>query len=92
LLAAPFFADVVKENVGAWRRVVATAAAAGVPAPAFASSLAYFDALRREHLPASLIQGLRDNFGAHTYRRTDKPGSFHTLWAEEGQREVAADG
>jgi len=92
LLAAPFFADVVKENVDAWRRVVATAAAAGVPAPAFASSLAYFDALRREHLPASLIQGLRDNFGAHTYRRTDKAGSFHTLWAEETQREVVADG
>jgi 6-phosphogluconate dehydrogenase len=91
LLAAPYFADAVKENVDAWRRVVATAAAAGVPAPAFASSLAYFDALRREHLPASLIQGLRDNFGAHTYRRTDKQGSFHTLWAEEGQREVAAD-
>jgi 6-phosphogluconate dehydrogenase len=90
LLAAPFFADVVKENVDAWRRVVATAAAAGVPAPAFASSLAYFDALRREHLPASLIQGLRDNFGAHTYRRTDREGSFHTLWAEEGQREVSA--
>jgi 6-phosphogluconate dehydrogenase len=92
LLAAPYFADAVKENVDAWRRVVATAAAAGVPAPAFASSLAYFDALRREHLPASLIQGLRDNFGAHTYRRTDKEGSFHTLWAEEGQREISADG
>ncbi len=92
LLAAPYFADAVKANVGAWRRVVATAAEAGVPAPAFASSLAYFDALRREHLPASLIQGLRDNFGAHTYRRTDKAGSFHTLWAEEPQREVAADG
>ena len=92
LLAAPYFADAVKENVDAWRRVVATAAAAGVPAPAFASSLAYFDALRREHLPASLIQGLRDNFGAHTYRRIDKPGSFHTLWAEDPQREVAADG
>jgi 6-phosphogluconate dehydrogenase len=92
LLAAPFFADVIKENVDAWRRVVATAAAAGVPTPAFSSSLAYFDALRREHLPASLIQGLRDNFGAHTYRRTDKAGSFHTLWAEEGQREVSADG
>jgi 6-phosphogluconate dehydrogenase len=91
LLAAPFFADVVKQNVDAWRRVVATAAAAGVPAPAFASSLAYFDALRREQLPASLIQGLRDNFGAHTYRRTDKEGSFHTLWAEEGQREISAD-
>ncbi len=91
LLAAPFFADVVRKNAEAWRRVVATAAAAGVPAPAFASSLAYFDALRREHLPASLIQGLRDNFGAHTYRRTDREGSFHTLWAQDGQPEVSAD-
>jgi 6-phosphogluconate dehydrogenase len=91
LLAAPYFADAVKGCVEAWRRVVATAAAAGVPAPAFASSLAYFDGLRRERLPASLIQGLRDNFGAHTYRRTDKPGSFHTLWAQEPQREISAD-
>ncbi len=91
LLAAPYFADAIRQNVSAWRRVVATAAVSGVPAPAFASSLAYFDALRREHLPASLIQGLRDNFGAHTYRRTDRAGSFHTLWAEPTQTEVAVD-
>ncbi len=92
LLAAPYFADAIKECLESWRRVVATAASAGVPAPAFSSSLAYFDALRREHLPASLIQGLRDNFGAHTYRRTDKEGSFHTLWAEATQQEVVAAG
>ncbi|MFD0785244.1 NADP-dependent phosphogluconate dehydrogenase, partial [Micromonospora azadirachtae] len=61
--------------------VVAEAARAGVPAPAFSSSLAYFDALRAERLPAALIQGLRDNFGAHTYHRVDRPGTFHTLWA-----------
>ena len=90
LLAAPYFAEAIKHSTDSWRRVVAIAAAAGVPAPAFASSLAYFDALRREHLPASLIQGLRDNFGAHTYRRTDRDGSFHTLWAEPSRREVAA--
>jgi len=52
-----------------------------VPGPAFGSSLSYFDALRRRRLPAALIQGLRDNFGAHTYRRVDAEGSFHTLWA-----------
>ncbi|MFZ0043418.1 MAG: NADP-dependent phosphogluconate dehydrogenase, partial [Solirubrobacteraceae bacterium] len=92
LLAAPYFADAIRGCLDSWRRVVSTAALAGVPAPAFASSLAYFDALRREHLPASLIQGLRDNFGAHTYRRTDKEGSFHTLWAEATQQEVAAAG
>ena len=47
----------------------------------FASSLAFFDALRRDRLPAALIQGLRDDFGAHTYRRVDRPGTFHTDWA-----------
>jgi 6-phosphogluconate dehydrogenase len=59
---------------------VADAARAGVPSPAFSSSLAYFDGLRRERLPAALIQGLRDNFGAHTYRRVDRDGVFHTRW------------
>ena len=81
LLLAPYFVDVVSDGVAAWRQVVATAAAAGIPTPAFSSSLAYFDGLRRKRLPAALIQGLRDNFGAHTYRRVDAEGSFHTLWA-----------
>ncbi|MCM0619857.1 NADP-dependent phosphogluconate dehydrogenase [Nocardioides bruguierae] len=81
LLLAPYFADAVEAGAAAWRRVVATAATAGVPVPAFSSSLSYFDALRRDRLPAALIQGLRDDFGAHTYRRVDKEGSFHTLWA-----------
>ncbi|PZF88590.1 NADP-dependent phosphogluconate dehydrogenase [Micromonospora deserti] len=81
LLVAPWFADTVNDGVPSWRRVVAEAARAGVPAPAFASSLAYFDALRAERLPAALIQGLRDNFGAHTYHRVDREGTYHTLWA-----------
>ena len=81
LLVAPWFADRVRDGVPSWRRVVADAARAGVPTPAFSSSLAYFDALRAERLPAALIQGLRDDFGAHTYRRVDRDGSFHTLWA-----------
>jgi 6-phosphogluconate dehydrogenase len=80
LLTTPYFVDAVTNGVDAWRRVVATAAQAGVPTPAFSSSLAYFDGLRRERLPAALIQGLRDNFGAHTYRRNDRPGTFHTTW------------
>ncbi|MBO3752082.1 NADP-dependent phosphogluconate dehydrogenase [Streptosporangiaceae bacterium NEAU-GS5] len=63
-----------------WRRVVATAAQIGVPTPGFSSALAYYDALRRERLPAALIQGLRDYFGAHTYRRVDRDGVFHTDW------------
>jgi 6-phosphogluconate dehydrogenase len=81
LLTTPYFVEAVTNGVDAWRRVVATAAQAGVPTPAFSSSLAYFDGLRRERLPAALIQGLRDNFGAHTYRRNDRPGTFHTTWA-----------
>jgi 6-phosphogluconate dehydrogenase len=81
LLVAPYFARAVSEGVDSWRRVVADAARAGVPSPAFSSSLAYYDGLRRDRLPAALIQGLRDNFGAHTYRRVDRDGSFHTLWA-----------
>jgi 6-phosphogluconate dehydrogenase len=83
LLVAPYFVEAVSAGVDSWRRVVADAAAAGVPAPAFASSLAYFDGLRRDRLPAALIQGLRDNFGAHTYRRVDRDGSFHTLWSQD---------
>ncbi|QGN47337.1 NADP-dependent phosphogluconate dehydrogenase [Micromonospora sp. WMMD558] len=89
LLVAPWFADTVRDGVPSWRRVVAEAARAGVPAPAFASSLAYFDALRADRLPAALIQGLRDNFGAHTYRRVDRDGSYHTLWAGD-RREIEA--
>ena len=83
LLVAPYFARAVADGVESWRRVVAGAAQAGVPTPAFSSSLAYFDGLRRNRLPAALIQGLRDNFGAHTYHRTDRPGVFHTRWAAD---------
>jgi 6-phosphogluconate dehydrogenase len=81
LLVAPYFAKAVADGVASWRRVVADAARAGVPTPAFSSSLSYFDGLRRDRLPAALIQGLRDNFGAHTYRRVDAEGTFHTRWA-----------
>ena len=81
LLVAPYFAEAVRSGIDSWRRVVAQAASSGVPTPAFSSSLAYYDGLRRDRLPAALIQGLRDNFGAHTYRRVDKDGTFHTEWA-----------
>ncbi|WP_299052043.1 NADP-dependent phosphogluconate dehydrogenase [uncultured Nocardioides sp.] len=83
LMTNGFFADALHSGVDAWRHVVATAARTGVPVPAFGSSLSYFDGLRRDRLPASLIQGLRDNFGAHTYRRVDREGTFHTLWAQD---------
>jgi 6-phosphogluconate dehydrogenase len=85
LLFAEYFRDAVADAQEAWRRVVATAVELGVPTPAFASSLAYYDGFRRERGPANLLQGLRDFFGAHTYRRIDKPGVFHTRWSEDGQ-------
>jgi 6-phosphogluconate dehydrogenase len=63
---------------------VATATEQGVAIPAFSSSLSYYDGYRRERGPANLIQGLRDFFGAHTYRRVDADGTFHTRWAQDG--------
>jgi 6-phosphogluconate dehydrogenase len=84
LLLAPYFSSAVTNAQGAWRRVVSQAVDAGVPVPAFSSALAYYDGYRRERGPANLIQGLRDYFGAHTYRRTDAFGSFHTRWAQDG--------
>jgi 6-phosphogluconate dehydrogenase len=71
----------------AWRNVVATAVRLGIPVPGFSAALSYYDALRAERLPAALIQGLRDFFGAHTYRRTDRDGTFHTLWAQDRSEE-----
>jgi len=91
LLVAPYFAKAVADGQDSWRRVVAAAAAAGVPTPGFSSALAYYDGLRREHSAAALIQAQRDLFGAHTYRRVDRPGRFHTEWAEDGRPEVSAD-
>ena len=81
LLADPYFAEQVGKGVAAWRRVVAQAALHGVAAPAFSSCLAYYDAVRAERLPANLVQAQRDFFGAHTYRRVDRPGTFHTTWS-----------
>ena len=82
LLTAPVFASSLSRVLPAWRQVVATSATTGVPAPAFASSLAYVDQLRSPRLPAALIQGQRDFFGSHTYHRTDDvEGIYHTLWA-----------
>ncbi|HYS35911.1 MAG TPA: NADP-dependent phosphogluconate dehydrogenase [Pseudonocardiaceae bacterium] len=89
LLVDPYFSDAVAQGQDAWRRIVAHAARVGIPTPAFSSSLAYYDGLRAGRLPASLIQGLRDFFGAHTYRRVDRDGVFHTMWGED-RREVDA--
>ena len=90
LMLSPFFEEALASGQSAWRRVVGTAVEAGVPIPAFASSIAYYDGYRRERGPANLIQGLRDYFGSHGYRRVDREGSFHTRWAQDGD-EVRAD-
>ena len=84
LMLAPFFRDALASAQPAWRRVVKKAIDAGVPVPAFTSSLAYYDGYRRERGPANLIQGLRDYFGAHTYHRVDREGAYHTRWAQDG--------
>ena len=83
LLVDGYFAEAVGAGQDGWRRVVAASATSGVPAPGFASALAYYDGIRAERLPAALIQGLRDLFGAHTYHRVDRPGTFHTLWSDD---------
>jgi 6-phosphogluconate dehydrogenase len=89
LMLADFFAKALQEAQDPWRRVVARAAELGIPTPAFSSSLAYYDGYRRARGPASLIQGLRDLFGAHTYKRVDREGTYHVMWGED-EREVEA--
>jgi len=90
LLSEPEFADEISKAQVPWREVIAAATRRGIPVPAFSAALAYYDTLRAERLPAALIQGQRDFFGAHTYHRTDREGAFHTLWAEPGRPEVEA--
>ncbi len=82
LLLDPYFAGAIRDASAGWRKVVATAAELGVPAPAFATALAYYDSYRSAVLPANLLQAQRDFFGAHTYRRLDREGVFHTHWEE----------
>jgi len=90
LLTAPYFAEALTRGQAAWRRVVIAAAQAGIPAPAFSSSLSYYDGIRADRLPAALVQGQRDFFGAHTYRRIDKEGTFHTQWSGD-RTEIEAE-
>lgn len=80
LLLDDAFTKAVISRQAAWRQVVQTAVGLGIPMLATSASLAYFDAYRSEHLPANLTQAQRDYFGAHTYRRIDREGSFHTQW------------
>jgi 6-phosphogluconate dehydrogenase len=80
LLLDPYFSAAIGKAAPAWRKVVSTAVELGVPVPAFSSALAYYDSYRSAILPANLLQAQRDFFGAHTYRRIDRDGKFHTVW------------
>ncbi|GAB3591701.1 6-phosphogluconate dehydrogenase, NADP(+)-dependent, decarboxylating [Corynebacterium faecale] len=81
LLLDPYFKGELEGLMDSWRKIVIYVTQLGLPAPVFTSSLAYYDSLRAERLPAAIIQGQRDFFGAHTYQRIDKEGTFHTLWS-----------
>ncbi|MCI3919233.1 NADP-dependent phosphogluconate dehydrogenase [Paenibacillus sp. TRM 82003] len=80
LLLDDYFKNAVENYQGAWRNVVATAVQRGIPTPAFSSALAYYDSYRTARLPANLLQAQRDYFGAHTFERVDKEGTFHFEW------------
>ncbi|OPA78532.1 phosphogluconate dehydrogenase (NADP(+)-dependent, decarboxylating) [Paenibacillus selenitireducens] len=82
LLLDPYFKDIVDNYQDAWRQVVAAAVANGVPVPGMSSALAYYDSYRTERLPANLLQAQRDYFGAHTFKRVDKEGTFHFNWMD----------
>ena len=82
LMLDPFFRDILAKSQ-TWRLAVSTALQYGIAVPAFSASLAYYDSYRSENLPANLLQAQRDFFGAHTYERVDKPGTFHTEWLQD---------
>jgi 6-phosphogluconate dehydrogenase len=83
LLLDDYFKDIARNYQEAVRDLVALAVKAGVPVPGFSGAISYYDSYRSEVLPANLIQAQRDYFGAHTYQRTDREGTFHYTWYEE---------
>jgi len=80
LMLAPYFNKLINRTCDSLREVVRTTQHLGVPCPAFSNTLVYIDSYRQKRLPANLLQAQRDYFGAHTYRRIDKEGTFHTEW------------
>lgn len=80
LLLDDFFTAAIAKAQDGWRRVITTAVEHGIAVPGFTAALSYYDGYRQARLPANLLQAQRDYFGAHTYQRTDKPGTFHTDW------------
>ncbi|MGQ8873026.1 NADP-dependent phosphogluconate dehydrogenase [Paenibacillus sp. TSA_86.1] len=85
LLLDPYFQNIVESYQDAWREVVASAVKQGIPVPGFSSALSYYDSYRTERLPANLLQAQRDYFGAHTFQRVDKEGSFHFQWMDTNE-------
>ncbi len=82
LLLVPYFQQAIEKAQASWRAVIMAATHLGIPAPAFTTALAYYDSYRLASLPANLLQAQRDYFGAHTYERIDKPGTFHSEWLD----------
>ncbi|MFZ0708645.1 MAG: NADP-dependent phosphogluconate dehydrogenase [Terrimicrobiaceae bacterium] len=91
LLLDPYFKDILERTQQNWRTIISKAALVGIPIPAFAASLSYFDSYRSEQLPANLLQAQRDYFGAHTYERVDQPPGkfFHFDWVGDRQQREA---
>ena len=89
LLLAKYFEDAVENAQEKWRKVVAVASVMGIPVPAFSTALCYYDGYRMARLPANLLQAQRDYFGAHTYKRVDKDGTFHSEWLQLRKEPVA---
>jgi 6-phosphogluconate dehydrogenase len=85
LLLDPGIARAVADRLDAWRDVVGQAQQWGIPVPAFSAALGYFEGYRSPRLPSNLVQAQRDYFGAHTYQRNDRPGNFHTKWAQANE-------
>jgi 6-phosphogluconate dehydrogenase len=83
LLLDPYFQEIIESYQSAMREIVSVAVQNGIPVPCFSSAIAYFDSYRTETLPANLLQAQRDYFGAHTYQRVDKEGTFHTNWMDK---------
>ncbi|WP_144572785.1 NADP-dependent phosphogluconate dehydrogenase [Bacillus paramycoides] len=80
LLLDPYFKEIVESYQGGLRQIISVAVQQGIPVPAFSAAISYYDSYRTATLPANLLQAQRDYFGAHTYKRVDKEGTFHTKW------------
>ena len=93
LMLDPYFTEELNKGQGGWRKVIALAVTNGVPVQGFAAALAYYDGYRSADLPANLLQGQRDYFGAHTYERKDKPRGeyFHLDWPEPGRPQIVIE-